>query len=459
MACFDAVVGGRGEAALVASSKRAWSAVDLDRAAQALAQRLDDFGVDEGDAVALSAPAGPAFLAGYVALRRLGAVPILCDSARPTSDRLTAIDRLGATLFVAAVDGWPSDASEWELDRRAPAGSRPCDPAWGAIKLSSGSTGEPRGIAVTSEALLADDAQLAESMSLAASDRLLAAVPFAHSYGFSSLALPALVRGSLVVVPESRTLLAPLATARALGATFFPSIPAFLSAWVRLTSAPAWPETLRRVVSAGAPLAVETAELFRARTGRPIHAFYGASECGGIAYDRDGGAAERGTVGTAIAGVSLEVDADSGRLRVRSAAVAATYLPDAAPELSAGSFLTGDLARCEGPEIRLLGRADDVVIVRGRNVHPGEIESVLREMPGVEDACVLGVDGADGPRSVLRAVVAAPAGGVDAARVASFCRARLAEHKVPRAVVVVASLPRTERGKLDRGALVALRDA
>jgi acyl-CoA synthetase (AMP-forming)/AMP-acid ligase II len=453
---FDATVRRAGSAPLFASPARSWSAGDLDRHARALAARLGAAGVVAGDAVALAAPNGPAFAAGFLAARRLGAVPILCDTARPTPDRLAAIDALGATLFLAPISGWPDAVADWQLDRRAPAGSRPLDPAWGAIKLTSGSTGEPRGIAVPSEALLADDAQLASTMALAAGERILAAVPFAHSYGFSSLLLPALVRGSLLVVPEPGSPLAPLAAARALGATFFPTVPAFVAAWARLADPGPWPSALRRVVTAGAPLAPEVAAAFREKSGVAIRVFYGASECGGISFDRTGEAALRGTVGSAVDGVELALDGRTGRLRVRSRAVAARTLPEPSPDLGQGEFLTGDLAVFEGGEVRLLGRADDVVIVRGRNVHPREVEAALRSIPGVEEAVVFGADGPDGPRSLLRAVVAAPAGGLDAARVLASCRQLLAEHKVPRSLRVVTELPRTERGKLDRAALALL---
>jgi acyl-coenzyme A synthetase/AMP-(fatty) acid ligase len=453
---FDSTVRRRAQAPLFAAPGRSWSAADLDAHARDLAAALAAAGVAPGDAVALAAPPGPAFAGGYLAVRHAGAVPILCDSARPTADRLVAIDRLGATLFLAPLAGWPDAVADWQLDRRAPAGSTPLDPAFGAIKLTSGSTGEPRGIAVTSEALLADDAQLALSMALTGEERLLAAVPFAHSYGFSSLLLPALVRGSLVVVPDPGSPLAPLAAARALEATFFPTVPSFLGAWVRLTDPGPWPPTLARVIAAGAPLRPEVAAAFRARSGVAVHVFYGASECGGIAYDRAGDAAERGTVGAAVDGVALELDEVTGRLRVRSAAVGTTYLPEPAPELGAGAFLTGDRALFENGEVRLLGRADDVLIVHGRNVHPAEVEAALRSIAGVEDAVVFGGDGPEGPRSILRAVVAAPAGGVDAARVLAACRLRLAAHKVPRGLAVVAELPKTERGKLDKAALAAL---
>jgi acyl-CoA synthetase (AMP-forming)/AMP-acid ligase II len=453
---FSATVARRSGAPLVASTGRAWSAAELDAAARELAARLGGAGFGAGDALGLAAAPGPAFLAGYLALRRLGAVPVLCDSARPTADRLAALDRLGVVGFLAEATGWPESAAGWDLDRRHPALPLAADPAWGAIKLSSGSTGEPRGIAVTAEALLADDAQLAASMGLRSDDRLLAKIPLSHSYGFGSLLLPALVRGSLLAVPEDRSPLGPVEVARALGVTFVATVPAWLGAYVRLAAPPAWPATLRRVIAAGAPLPPETASAFRARTGHAVHVFYGASECGGIAYDRAGDAAERGTVGTPVEGVALEVDADSGRLAVRSPAVAATYLPEPAAELAGGRFLTGDLAAFDGGEVRLLGRADDLVIVRGKNVNPREVEAVLVTLPGVSDACVLGVDGPDGPKSVLRAVIAAPGGLVDYERVIAGCREKLAEHKVPRSVLVLAELPRTERGKLDRAALALL---
>ncbi len=460
---FSELAAGRPREPLVACPSRTSTVARIDAAATALERRLAADGFGAGDVIGLAAAPGPALLSGYLAVRRRGAVPVLCDSARPTPDRLAALDGLGVVGFLANADGWAEAAGEWDLDRRRPERRLDADPSWGAIKLSSGSTGESRGIAVTSSALVADDAQLTSSMGLEATDRFLAKVPLSHSYGFSSLALPALLRGSLLVVPEGRSPLAPLTAARALGATIFPTVPAWLGAFVRLSSVPAWPPSVRLVLAAGAPLPAATAAAFRTATGRPVHVFYGASECGGISYDRTGDAAERGAVGTAVDGVALGIDPESGRLVVRSAAVAATYLPEARPELGAGRFVTGDLARIAEGEVRLLGRADDIVFVRGKNVNPREVEATLREIPGVVDTSVLGVDGPDGPRSVLRAVVAAPGSGpgsgVDYETILAHCRARLAEHKVPRSVIVVAELPRTDRGKLDRAALATLAES
>jgi long-chain acyl-CoA synthetase len=325
------------------------------------------------------------------------------------------------------------------------------------VKLTSGSTGTPRGIAVSAAALLADEAQLFASMGLAGHRRYLAALPLSHSYGLSSLALPALGRDVTLIVPEDRSPLAPLAAAVAGEATFLPTVPAFLGAVTRLAEPPPCPPSVRLVISAGAVLPADVAARFRALFGLPVHVFYGASECGGICYDREGGAAERGSVGTPVQGVALALDEEDGRIEVRSPAVALGYFPVAAPELAGGRFRAGDLGflRPDG-ELELRGRADDVLKIKGKNVNPREIEAVLAQLPGVTEVAVLGLPGSAASGPVLRAVLAADGATLSHERVREWCRAHLAEHKVPRSVLFVPELPRNARGKLDRAALSAL---
>jgi len=453
---FDALVAREPDRPLVASPARLATAADIDRQAAELADRLHDHRLAAGRLVGLVAPNGPGFLAGYLALRRCGLVPVLCDVTVPSQALEGILARFDVAGCLTLADPWPRGGEDWTLVTRLGPVARRLDEAVGVVKLTSGSTGLPRGVVVRAAALLADEEQLAASMGLSSEDRHVAAVPFSHSYGFSSVALPTLVRGALAIVAEDRSPLAPLVAARELAATFFPTVPAWLSGWARLAAPPPPPESLRVLVSAGAPLPAETARQVRARFGLPVRVFYGASECGGITFDREGGAAERGTVGTAVEGVTLELDADSGRLRVSSRAVADGYLPEGAPELAAGSFLTGDLAGWQDGEIRLLGRADDLVIVKGKNVQPREVEAVVAGLPEIEEVCVVGVDGPEGPRSLLRAVVVAAPGALTFERLLEHCREQLPEHKIPRSLVVVAALPRTARGKIDRAAVAKL---
>ncbi len=448
---FERLLANRPAHPLVVSPQRHATASAVDATARRLVEAMP--GGAAGRAVALTAPNGPAFLAGWVALRRAGAVPMLLDAAMPDAARQRSAQALGAIGLLSTADGW-AGAEGFAWTPIAPAAVE--IPAGTAlVKLTSGSTGAPRGIAVSAAAVAADDDQLLSAMGLAGTERALAAVALSHSYGFSSLVLPALRRGVTLVVAEGGGPLAPLQAARDCGGSFFPTVPAWLSALVRLGEPPPWPGALRRVISAGAPLSAETAARFRERFGIAVHVFYGASECGGITYDRRGDAALRGTVGTPIDGVEITIG-DDGRPRVRSAAVAIGALPAPDPNLCGGTFVAGDLAAWDGEELRLRGRADDLVIVRGKNVDPREIEAVLRGLVEVEEVAVLGVESGRPGEPTLRAVIACPSGALTYETVARHCRARLAEHKVPRSIVFVEALPRNARGKLDREALAAL---
>jgi long-chain acyl-CoA synthetase len=462
LSAFDALVASEPDRPLVATPNRRATAGALARQAEELARHLLDHSLVPGQLVGLVAPNGPGFLVGHLALRRLGLVPVHCDVTTPPAALEETLSRLEVAGCLSLAEAWPGGSGDWKLTTRLGEAAPRLSADLGAVKLSSGSTGTPRGIAVSGAELAADERQLAGAMGFVESGRHLAAIPFSHSYGFTTLVLPALVRGVCLVMADERGPLAPLAAGRVLGATFFPSVPAFLSALVRLAEPGPWPETVRLVISAGAPLPPETARLFRERFGQPVHVFYGASECGGITFDRRGDAAERGSVGTPLEGVRLAIDEESGRVAVFSAAVAEGYFPEASPELGDGRFLTGDLGRFDGAELRLLGRADDLVLVKGKNVNPREVEAVIAQLPGVAEVCVLGIAAADGLERTLRAVVV-PRGeaplAVDREEVVAHCRAHLAEHKVPRSVVMVDALPRTERGKLDRQALTALASA
>jgi acyl-CoA synthetase (AMP-forming)/AMP-acid ligase II len=426
-------------APLVASPRGSATRGEIDALATVLSSRLASTGVTPGAVVLLAAPNGAGFLAGIVGCRRAGLVPALCDRAAPAVERERIARALGAAAEVAGDDAFPRDADaiavrETGIAARVGAGDY--------VKITSGTSGEPGGVAVGAEALAADDDQLAASMGLAAEDRFLAAIPWSHSYGLSSLVLPALRRGSLLVLPGEGGPWSPLAAARAFEATVFPTVPVYLRAIVEIAPRDAWPPSLGKVVSAGARLAPDDARAFRERFGRPAHVFYGASECGGITYDREGGAAERGTVGTPVEGVTIRLE--DGTIVVTSAAV------------TSGVFRTADRGEWCGEELRLLGRLDAVINVEGKKVDPAEVEGVLAGLSGVREAVVLGVPAAGFGKEIVRAVIAREPGRLSYEEVASWCRSRLAPHKVPRSIVLVDAIPRTARGKVDRAALLAL---
>lgn len=497
VAAFERTVARDPGRPLVLGSDRSLSAGDLDAMARtagaALTAATFTPAPAPGELVSFQSPNGPGFLAGLIALLRSGAAPLLLDARTPPSERARISTALGARRIFSCDCAWPSaDAGYWRLGVADPHAAGAGDPdgpgreptllAPGTVvKLTSGSTGEPRGILTPGRCLLADDEALAATMGIRPDDRLLAAIPLSHSYGLSSLAVPALVRGQQLVLPDPGGPFAPLAAATAADATVFPTVPAYLAGLVRVAEPPPLPTSLRLVLTAGAPLEAETSARFHRRFRRPVHVFYGSSESGGICYDREGGAAERGTVGVPIEGVRVEIgpaegnggEEGGGRVSVSSPAVSCGYLPADPGRLSDGRFLTGDLAVWRDGELALRGRLGDIINVRGKKVNPREVEAVLRRLPAVDDVAVLGTGGNGAERSAgasgetaggkaggdgerVRAVVACRPGGLTREGVLAWCREHLADHKRPRSVLLVERLPRTERGKLDRTELERL---
>jgi long-chain acyl-CoA synthetase len=465
---FERIVRRDPLAPLVVSPRRRSTVADVDALSRAAGAVLAGEALVPGTPVGLAAANGPGFLASLLALRRAGLAVLLLDARTPDAEALRILRALGAPALLRCPDGWPAGPEGWTLAAVPPAEAMTLAdrgfPGAGFVKLTSGSTGTPRGIAAPSQALMADDDALASSMGLTASDRLLATIPLSHSYGLSSLAVPALVRGTVLAVPEEGSVYDPFVAAASTGATFFPTVPAYLDALVRMSDPPPRPDGLRLVITAGAPLSAATSARFRERFGLPVHVFYGSSECGGICYDREGGAAERGTVGSPVDGVRVTLEAvnsedGSGAVLVESPAVSCGYLPEPDERLARGRFRAGDLAVWHNGELHLRGRLDDQVNVKGKKVDPREVENVLTQLAGVDEAAVLGVPAAGRAGhsgEVLRAVVACRSGRLTAEDVVAWCRTHLSAHKVPRSVILVAALPRNDRGKLDRPALLAL---
>jgi long-chain acyl-CoA synthetase len=455
---FAALVRRDARAPLVASTSRSASRGDVDALAASIASALEGIRVPPGSTVLVAAANGAGFLAAILGCRRARVVPALCDRGAPAEERRRIVFALSAVAEVVCESAFPGRIDDVDVASTGVAAA-PIEDA-GYVKLTSGSTGEPTGVAISPEALASDDEQLARTMGLVAEDRFLAGVPWSHSYGLSSLVLPALRRGSLLVLPEDGGPWAPLAAARELGATVMPTVPIYLRTLAEIAPADAWPPSLATVISAGARLAPEDAGRFREVFGRAVHVFYGATECGGITYDREGGAAERGTVGTPVAAVVVRLEGDAapreGTVTVSSPAVASRHVPADLPSLRNRVFHSADLAAwTAGGELRLLGRVDLLINVDGKKVQPGEVEAVLRAMPGVREAVVLGVR-ASAEKEIVRAVIARDPGRLSYEEVAAWCRPRLAPHKVPRSILFVNAIPRTGRGKVDRAALSGL---
>ena len=325
------------------------------------------------------------------------------------------------------------------------------------FKLSSGTTAAPRAIPFRSEQLLADCENICATMGISDVDLNFGVIPISHSYGFSNLLTPLLARGVPMVLSRDQTPRAVLNDLARTGATVFPGMPIFYQAFCEIENLPALPK-LRLCISAGAPLSAAIAKKFYEKCNRPIHSFYGSSECGGICYDRDGTIFEDGFVGAPMANVDLAVidpDAESSQVRVRSAAVADGYFPDAdAEKLSGGVFVPDDLLARHAGGFKIVGRISDVINVAGKKVHPAEVEAQLTRFPGVRQAIVFGRKSSRRNEEVVACVVADSK--VSETELLEFCRTHLSGWQAPKRIFLVDKIPVSERGKISRREL-ALR--
>lgn len=313
------------------------------------------------------------------------------------------------------------------------------------LKWTSGTTAASRLIAFTAGQLAADADQIVAAMGLRADWPNLGLISLAHSYGFSNLVTPLLLHGiPLILAPDPLPETLRRAAAGETALTL-PAVPALWRAW---HDAGVIPPQVRLAISAGAPLPLNLEKAIHAAGGLKVHNFYGASECGGIAYD--GSAAPRSdpsVAGTVMPGVNVTLNGD-GCLTVRGAAIGQTYLPEDSSVLRAGEFHSSDLAELKDGQLFLRGRAGDLINVAGRKISPETIERALLAHPKVRECLVFGVPSPDAGRmEQIMALVAADAGEVV---LKEFLLENLPAWQVPRRWHFIDTIPASPRGKISR---------
>jgi acyl-CoA synthetase (AMP-forming)/AMP-acid ligase II len=290
-------------------------------------------------------------------------------------------------------------------------------------------------------------------MGISDDDLNFGVIPVSHSYGFSNLLTPLIARGVPMVVSRDTTPRAVLADLARTGATVFAGTPAFYQAFCDVGDVPPLPK-LRLCISAGALLSSAVAKKFFEKFNQPIHSFYGASECGGICYDRHGTTFEDGLVGQPMQGVEVELidrTESASQIRVRSAAVSDGYFPEPDyQKLGNGVFLPDDLLERHDSALKIVGRISDVINVAGKKVNPAEVEAHLVRFKGVRQAVVFGCPKGAGLRNeeVAACVLASP--DVSESDLLRFCRTALSGWQVPKRIFIVDMIPTNERGKINR---------
>ncbi|MBT4427408.1 MAG: acyl--CoA ligase [Rhodospirillaceae bacterium] len=223
---------------------------------------------------------------------------------------------------------------------------------------------------------------------------------------------------------------------------------------------------LRYIFSSSAPLLREDWTAFEARYQIPIAQGFGASEINWIA-GCDENSRRFGSVGRPLTNQTLRiVDADgvalpageAGAVEVeRGKGAVYRYLrADGSFHTHAtGRIQTGDLGYLdEDGYLFLTGRSKEIIIRGGINISPREIDNIVLELASVAEAAAIGVPDDIHGEAVVLCLALKPGAELSREDILAHCRARLAEAKVPQQIIVMAALPKTARGKMDRRALV-----
>jgi long-chain acyl-CoA synthetase len=411
---------------------------DLRRRAARVQAWLED--QDPGRPLLLATEPPDVLLPAFIAAGALGRSAAVGDGHWPIGPRGLVERALGAPLRPPPdlMDGLGSSRdATLTID---PAPERPF-----YLGFTSGSSGLPKGYARSHGSWIATMVAARDAFGLVPGETILALGPLSHS-----LALYATIQ-ALWLGGTARL------NGRPEGARVMVGIPPLLATRRREASAPG----VDLILSAGQ--ALDVGQVDRLRTAFPgarIIDFYGTSEQSFIAW-RDAGEGAPGSVGHPFPGVHLEiVDAAGtplppgalGRLRVDSPMVFEGYLPGLEGNGFArdGAWTTvGDRGWLDADGcLHLAGREGGMVVVRGVNVYPEEVEAALKALPGVVDAGVVGLPDPDRGALVVALVEGrAPAPGE---------LADLPLEKRPRRVLSLPVLPRTATGKLDRAALARL---
>jgi len=338
--------------------------------------------------------------------------------------------------------------------------------------FTSGTTGNPKGVLHCFNTTLCTCETFNGELAVTANDVMLDYLPVGLNWGYMTL-VQSVMAGARVVLMErfsAEGALELIATERV---TYIPTAPASI---VAMLNSPALPKhdlsSLRIVITGGASAAVETIKAFQAAVPHAkLIELYGMLETGYHAFTRltDDPLKVNGTVGRCVDSMGLRILDDDGNdvpygevgeIAAIGPSVHMGYLDNPAANRDSftadGWFRTGDLGQYADKEgnVRIAGRKKEIVNRGGKKYFPREIEELLYEHPKIVQAAIVGApDPRLGEKNCLCAIVK-DGTSLTLDEVVSFLKGRVADYKLPEALVVMSDFPMTPTGKIRRPELV-----
>ena len=452
--------------ALVCEERR-FTLPQLDALADGLAALLTKRGAVAGERVAVMASNRPEFVAVLLAIWRLGAAAVLISPAwkRDEVDHALALTNPGHAVGDHPVLAglMPMLHLDEPIAPAEPAAESPAPDDDALLVFSSGTTGLPKAVRHTHASLDAAVGHWRGALQLTGRDRIQVATPPSHILGLLNI-LTVLRTGGWMRLHPRFDIERMLRCVEKDGITVEMAVAPIALAIASHPKLESYDlSSLRFIMWGATPVTASIAETVTRRTGIGWVPAYGTTELPVIACNPLAGA-RLDAVGKAVPGVQLRVmsletgapacPGEIGEIQARSNSVMAGYLPaEATPEALCDSwYRTGDVGWLDADGwLRITDRLKEMIKVRGFQVAPAEIETVLHGHPAVKDCAVFGVpDGANGEAVVAAVAACAP---VQAADLTARVDQKLASYKRLSRVVFVSDIPRLPSGKVLRRVL------
>ncbi len=460
----------------------------LNRDSNRLASALRESGIAAGDRVALYLPNVPEFALAYYAAQKLGAVPVTINAILKTEEVRYLLDDSGAVAVLTmselaryvpadcaalrqriVVDnaatpvGWIAlrdligrGSDSFDLVQREPENVA-------ALLYSSGTTGFPKGVALTQHNIHSNIALPPKSKysDYRPGDRLATFLPLFHVYGQNYIMNAAIFAGATIVLFPR---FVPDVVLRAIGderITHFFAVPTIYIGLLNMDLSAYDLSSLRYEMSAAATMPEEISRRWAERFGRRVYEGYGLTECSPFSCYNDSEEHRFGSVGRAVEGFELKIFDESdqelafgaqGEIVIRGDGVMQGYWnrPEESKVALRGGWLhTGDVGRMDQDGyVYITDRVKDMINVSGFKVWPAEVEQYLYKMPGIQEVAVYGIAAAPQGEQVAAAVVLKPEATLSADDIIAYCRENIAAYKVPARVDLVIELPKSPSGKI-----------
>ncbi len=461
-----------------------------------LARGLEMIGVKAGDRVALICPNGTEFVESVFAIGRIGAIAVplntmlVHEEYRYILNDCSAKALITGSKFVKEVyalgESVPSlnhtiwiDNASVEGDRHllleemfcqavhiSPSAEMPKLDDTAVIFYTSGTTGHPKGAMLSYRNLFSNFIAAQERFDLSQQDRFIVYLPMFHSFTFSIMViLPVFVGASFVIVPSIFPFSNILKQVLLKRVTVFMGVPDIYNALIRakLPWYFLWFNKVRCFISGGSALSEDTLKRFQSLFKRSVMLEgYGLSECSPAVAVNPIGKQKSLSVGLPMYGYEVKiVDEDMvelpvgevGELIVRGDCVMQGYLgnsQETAKTIQNGWLRTGDLARVdEDGYIYIVDRIKDLIISKGVNIYPRQIEEQMMLLPSIKHAAVIGQnDPHSGEVPVAFIELEEGYEMITPAEIKAQLKEHLAVFKIPKTITVVQSLPKTATGKV-----------